>query len=504
MKVSILSGSAPEKHFELDREISYLGRGHENDIIVDEPSVSRVHARIIRKGSQYFVEDLGSRNGTWVKGNVIAKGKEIEAQEGCLITLGDVLIRLGDMKSPEEEPKEYAIDLSTEEIVDPRRNFRSSRNKLEMLYDVTSKLLQSVDLDEICAKIVDCLFAHFKDVDAGILLVSEERPDELIEVSSRSACAGGGGFLFSRTIVNQVIRHSKAVMSSDAVFDSSLPQSESMEKLKIRSVLCIPLISKKRNLGAMYIHSTKPQRQFRKDDFFLVTALSAPASLAIENAILYEETKKAQMNLQEAHQNLEKQVCVRTAELVELNKRLQELSITDGLTGLYNHRHFVHLLEIECNRALRYRRHLSLLMLDIDEFKQVNDGFGHPCGDLVLQHFANILRRSVRKTDIVARYGGDEFGILLPETKKSMAMRVSEKIRREVESHPFCWGDKSLPITVSIGVAAALQEGVRDWNGLLNAADQALYRAKDGGRNAVMDFKFDTSPTGGTPLAGRP
>jgi diguanylate cyclase (GGDEF)-like protein len=126
----------------------------------------------------------------------------------------------------------------------------------------------------------------------------------------------------------------------------------------------------------------------------------------------------------------------RTAELVELNKRLQELSIIDGLTGIYNHRHFVHILEIEHDRAIRYSRNLSRLMLDIDEFKRVNDGFGHRCGDSVLQHFANILKGSVRRTDIIARYGGDEFGILVPETKKSMAIRVSEKIRTAVEKHP--------------------------------------------------------------------
>jgi len=505
VKIAILSGSAPEKQFEVEEDVAYLGRGHDNHITIDEPSVSRVHARITRRGATYFVEDLGSRNGTWVKGSIIARGREVETHEGSLVTLGDVLIRLGEMTAPAREPEEYAIDLSTEELLNPSGSLQPSGNKLELLYEVTSKLLHSVDRNEICRKIIDFLFGYFRDIEAGILLHSEEGGGDLREVAFRSACSREAEKpLFSRTIVQQVISQSKAIMSSNTALDTTLPKSESVEALQIRSVLCVPLISKKRTLGAMYIHSVNQHKRFRKDDFFLITALSAPASLAIENAMLYEETRKAQKGLEEAQGDLERQVYVRTAELVELNKRLQELSITDGLTGMYNHRHFVHLLEIECNRAMRYKRNLSLLMLDIDEFKQVNDGFGHPCGDLVLKHFAKILKSSVRKTDIVARYGGDEFGILLPETKKSMAMKVSEKIRREVERHPFCWGEQQLHITVSIGVAAALQEGVEDWNGLLNAADQALYRAKDGGRNNVMAFNLDSSTAEGNPLPGSP
>jgi len=505
VKISVLSGSAQRKIFEVQKETAYIGRGHENDVAIDDPSVSRVHARITERGCKYFIEDMGSRNGTWVKGNVIAEGKEVEANEGCLIALGDALVCLGEMTFPEWELKEYTIDLSAEERLGIKDKLHSTRKKLEILYEATSNLLESVDLKEICGKIVECLCAHFKHIDAGVLLISDERNGELREVASKSGSQSKHGRpQYSRTIVDQVIRQAKAIMSSDPLHDENLPKSDSIEGLQIRSVLCVPLISKRRTLGAIYVHSAKQQESFQKEDFFFVTALSAPASLAINNAMHYEETMKAQRDLQQAHEDLEKQVYVRTAELLELNRRLQELSISDGLTGIYNHRHFVHLLEAECNRALRYKRNLSLIMLDIDEFKQVNDGFGHPCGDLVLQHLAKILRDSVRKTDIVARYGGDEFGILLPETKKSMAMRVSEKIRREVEKYPFTWGEKVFWITVSIGVAAAAQEWVKDWNGLLNAADQALYRAKDGGRNNVMAFSSDSSTTDGASLAGSP
>ena len=505
MKVTVLSVSTGKRNFELQKEITYIGRGRENDIAIDDPSVSRVHAKIVKKGSKYFIEDMGSRNGTWVKGAVISQGEEVETPEGSFVAIGDAMICLGEMKSPECEIQEYTIELSAEVQRSARDRLQTTRKKLEMLYEATSKLLESVDLDEICAKMIESLFAHFKHVDALVLLIADEKGGELREMASRSGCSKENERpQFSRTIVDQVMREAKAIMSSGAANDDDLPQSDSVERLRVRSVLCVPLISKKRTLGVIYIHSATQQGAFQKEDFFFVTALSVPASLALENAKLYEETKQAKRALEQAHEDLERQVYVRTAKLVELNKRLQELSITDGLTGIYNHRHFIHLLEIECNRALRYKRNLSLLMLDIDEFKQVNDGLGHPCGDLVLQHFAKILKGCVRKTDIVARYGGDEFGVLLTETKKSMAMKVSEKIRREVEKHPFTWGEKVFRITVSIGVAATLREGVKDWNGLLNAADQALYRAKDRGRNNVMSFNVDSSNAGRSFLPERP
>jgi diguanylate cyclase (GGDEF)-like protein len=127
-------------------------------------------------------------------------------------------------------------------------------------------------------------------------------------------------------------------------------------------------------------------------------------------------------------------------------------------------------------------------MLDIDRFKDVNDHYGHPCGDFILQQVGRLLKDCVRNTDIVTRYGGDEMAIILLEVSKALAMEVSDKLRREVEKRSFVWQGMAVKITVSIGVAAALEEGIEDWNGLVNAADQALYQAKDGGRNRVIGW----------------
>jgi len=181
------------------------------------------------------------------------------------------------------------------------------------------------------------------------------------------------------------------------------------------------------------------------------------------------------------------------AELVRANEQLEKLSITDGLTELYNHRYLVQMLESEFTRSLRYNRDLALLMIDIDHFKQVNDNYGHPCGDLILQEMASLLQNQVRSTDLVARYGGEEITILLPELGRSQALEVAEKLRREIESFSFMCEGKSVKVTVSIGVAARRENHIKSWKQLLNAADQALYLAKKSGRNKAVAYSKDFS-----------
>ena len=134
----------------------------------------------------------------------------------------------------------------------------------------------------------------------------------------------------------------------------------------------------------------------------------------------------------------------RTAELAEANAKLRDLSITDDLTGLFNRRYLVRALEAEFIRALRYKRNFSVLLFDVDDFKQVNDRHGHSCGDAVLKNLASLIRGCLRSSDMVARYGGDEIAILLPETDKSKATEVAEKLRRLIEETGFEWNGRKL------------------------------------------------------------
>jgi diguanylate cyclase (GGDEF)-like protein len=169
-----------------------------------------------------------------------------------------------------------------------------------------------------------------------------------------------------------------------------------------------------------------------------------------------------------------------------LHREIEKLSITDRLTGLYDHAYFQERLAEEVANAKRYKRKVSLLMLDIDNFKKFNDTFGHPRGDQVLKKIGEVLREVIREGDIAARYGGEEFVVILPETAKAEAVRVAERVRRRIEREKF-EGNKEFPLvtqSVSVGVATYPDDALSKGD-LIEQADRALYRAKWGGRNKV-------------------
>jgi two-component system cell cycle response regulator len=172
-------------------------------------------------------------------------------------------------------------------------------------------------------------------------------------------------------------------------------------------------------------------------------------------------------------------------ENARLFERIRNLSIRDGLTDLYNHKHTMELLANEFSRAGRYEEGLSLIMLDIDHFKKVNDEHGHQAGDSVLRDVARLLRDTLRAVDAVGRYGGEEFTALLPHTGHEDALRTGERVRDAVADHAFRVGHRELRVTVSVGVASYPAEGIDSPGDLVREADRALYRAKQAGRNRV-------------------
>lgn len=167
-------------------------------------------------------------------------------------------------------------------------------------------------------------------------------------------------------------------------------------------------------------------------------------------------------------------------ELRQVNELLQKQATTDGLTGLNNHRAFQEAFVQEFQRAARYQQPLSVLMIDVDHFKQYNDSFGHPAGDEVLKCVASILKENARATDYVARYGGEEFVIVLSNTNEESAFAVADRTRRMIEEYPWI----TRPITISLGLSS-LRASVDSTAQLLNEADQALYKSKMCGRNRV-------------------
>jgi diguanylate cyclase (GGDEF)-like protein len=180
---------------------------------------------------------------------------------------------------------------------------------------------------------------------------------------------------------------------------------------------------------------------------------------------------------------------MQATELQEQNVHLKKAATTDGLTGLYNRAHFDHFMAEQFAIAQRERKQLSLLLMDVDKFKSVNDKYGHPAGDTVLRYLGKLLRSAARAQDVAARYGGEELCLVLVGTPKVTAATVAESIRRAIAAQPIPAGQEMLPITASIGVAS-FEPGspFREVSHLLKAADLAVYAAKKSGRNCVRLF----------------
>jgi len=167
------------------------------------------------------------------------------------------------------------------------------------------------------------------------------------------------------------------------------------------------------------------------------------------------------------------------------HEEIYRLTTVDGLTQVFNKRYFMENLERELSRCLRYGRDLSLIMFDIDHFKDINDSYGHLAGDHVLAQLAELVRKNIRREDFLARYGGEEFAIILPEIDRANALVMAEKVRRLVEQDIYEFENVTIPVTISLGVAIH-DESITEAADFIRVADEKLYQAKSDGRNKVV------------------
>ncbi len=494
IRVYIAKGPETGRFFALRDKVALIGRGSDNNIRIDEKSVSRIHVKVLRENDKYYIEDLKSRNGTWINGSVIDAGRIVEVQQGVPVALGNVLISLGKKCPLDQLPSQYSIN-----IVSPKNKIRElppfveqrkmQRGDVELMYNVCMALVKTLDLKDLCETVLECIFSCLKRIDSGHILLAEPGSGEFKELAARSRKTNGNGPLkYSRTLAKRVFLEGNAVMMPDTGREDKTSLSDSMEHIGIKSVICVPLISKLGTRGVLYLQSISAAPGFRKGDLLLLSGISTPVALAIENAELYSQSRRAQERLKKARNDLEVEVKKRTAELVKARNKLQELSTTDELTGLYNYRYLIFSLESELDRTLRYKRSLSLMMVDIDYFKSLNDTFGHQCGNFVIKTVAQLLKRNVRRTDIVARYGGDELSVVLTETDKERSLEVAEKLKAVLDGHAFKWQGKPLNVRVSVGLATVPEHGINNAHDLVHAADRALYQAKESGRDLIVSF----------------
>ena len=495
-RIFIHNGPLKGRSIQIHEDSASLGRGPGNDIQINESSVSKRHAIIFQTAKGYSIEDQRSQNGTWIDGSLIASGKKIKIEKGMPISIGNVLVSVGKSLPPDFASGQACIDLSGAATECDAKSIlndtlMTNRRKLQQIFEISKSLTQSLDIKEVYGKILDSLFLHFKKLEVGAILLRDEGSGSLSQVATKIRDKRKSkGLRLSHSILKQAIEQSKAVMITDASQEVDAGFSESIAFSRIVSAMCVPLITKAGIRGVIYVYSSSSPQGFRKEDLFFITSISNPAAVAIENALLHEKSKQSEEELRRARDDLEAKVEERTCELAEANAKLKELSIRDDLTGLFNRRYLIRALEAEFIRSIRYKRDFSVLLFDIDDFKQVNDRHGHSSGDAILITLASLLKSCVRGSDMVARYGGDEIAILLPETKKPKAIEVAEKLRSLIEETSFEWQGKAINITCSIGIASAADDRIGNWNDLLDKADQALYRGKGTGKNVV--FTFDT------------
>jgi diguanylate cyclase (GGDEF)-like protein len=240
-----------------------------------------------------------------------------------------------------------------------------------------------------------------------------------------------------------------------------LGKSNSLFKDKF--FVCVPLMVADEIIGVMNL-TDNDSGVFSVNDLDYVLNVSEFISLSISNALLYEKT--------------------------------QILSITDGLTGLYDHQEMLKVLDNEWTRSLRYKSPLSIAIIDLDNFKKVNDTYGHQIGDKVLMNLASVVKKVCRTTDTASRYGGEEFLLILAETEVEGAMQIAERIRKEFASLKFNKGGMEFSVTLSCGVAGLDVEKISSPSALIQIADQALYRAKKGGRNRTVRGEFNATTSG--------
>ena len=315
------------------------------------------------------------------------------------------------------------------------------------------KAISLLSLEEISAVLVDrlpsilsihyfTLFLYDKDK-RTLNLMCHNHPD--IESS------------FSLSLSNSPIMEA-AILSGKYILEQSFIDSKYNRKsgskfFKEDYFATIPLKIEKEIVGVLNINDGK-QVSFDVSNLDFVLKLSEFISMTVSNAILYEQTKK--------------------------------LAVTDGLTGISNRPNMEQSLLNEFGRSMRYNSPLSVVLLDVDHFKDVNDSYGHQKGDEILVTFASVLKKFCRANDTAARYGGEEFLMILPQSNAQGAFKIAERVREEIMKMSFVGNDSKFSVTTSCGVAELNRDYMKNTDQLINVADNAMYEAKNSGRNKTI------------------
>jgi diguanylate cyclase (GGDEF)-like protein len=416
-----------------------VGRQPDNDVIISDESASRRHAEIYSHDNNLIITDLGSTNGTFVNRQRLSQ--PLVLRSGDQIRIGQHVANItykGDKNGNELVSALLKTRPLTRELL-----LASVDQHAVLLYEISSRLNTILDLKTAMQEVSKLLLESMGAEKCEVILA--EAFDRLGELG------------FPTSIAQQAIDQRSVIVIPDlAALTEQIP-SQSALLLRIRSILCVPVLVVDEVAALIYVYKTDPAaRPFDENDVQLAVAISHQTSLTIQRS-----------------------------NLIERSHMLEENLNNDGLTGLSTREYFMKRSELEFQRAVRFHHDMTMIMLDIDNFKLVNDTYGHIAGNQVLVEVAVRCQSQVRSIDLIGRFGGDEFILLLVETNSQDAICVAERIRQHVAATPVETEKGPLDITVSMGLAH-LGVDILDLVALISSADSALYQAKNSGRNQVI------------------
>lgn len=290
IKVYIMDGPEEGQSFDIDAESLTIGRSAENHIQLNDRTVSRKHLKIVKREGIYYIEDLGSHNGTFIIGDKITPGTEQQVSEGVPIAIGMSLICLGKacldgVMSVLEPIYLYNKRSETGSFQVKDRPFTAQKN-MELIYKVSSVLTQASETHEVLKIILDYILDLLNRIDQASIILIDDESGKIGQVVSKTKSGSEEQTVrYSRTIVNRVLKTAKPIIMADTTEEEDVDKSESMELMRIRSVMCVPMISRSRVRGVIYLDTVDSPYGFRNEDIELFTTLGTAAAMVVENAM---------------------------------------------------------------------------------------------------------------------------------------------------------------------------------------------------------------------------